>query len=171
MTHVSFSEIPWGDFGVTKTLNMMADMVNAAVDSPQVVYAARRLAVMGGVRNDLGQAYTIRAWLASVWRFVSDPLDRELLITPDELLNSLARDGYIAGDCDEAAVLGAALAKAIGFRVVIYALAFPDDNEQGDRYQHVYASILTDAGPEVSLDVTRPRGPVPPVMRTMFVEV
>jgi transglutaminase-like putative cysteine protease len=170
MTHVSFSTIPWGDHGVEQTLNLMADMVSAAVDVPVVVYTARRLAVMGGVRNEVGQANTIRAWLASVWRFVDDPRDRELLVTPDELLQSFERDGVIAGDCDEAAVLGAALAKAVGFQVCLYALAFPDDNPQGDKFQHVYAAILTDDGLEVSLDVTRPRGPVPTVTRIMQVE-
>lgn len=171
MTRVSFSSIGWGDSGVTQTLDIMGSLIDGGLDSPDVVDFARALAVSAGVRNHYNQAVAIRTWLTRVWRFVDDPLDRELLQSPDKLLSDYARLGYIPGDCDEAAILGGALGKAVGLTVTLTTLAFPSDDAQGDRYQHVFASLLTDDGREVSLDVTRPRGPVPMVTRSYTVEV
>ena len=142
------------------------------VDCPDVVFFARDLAVRAGVRNPYRQAVAIRNWLSRVWRFVDDPPDRELLMTPDVALERFNQTGVIAGDCDEAAMLGAALGKSIGLNAVFVVLSFPAlEDPTVDIFQHVFAVLLTPFGDSVSLDVTRPRGPVPQPIRAASVDV
>lgn len=171
MTPVHTSSIGWGDHGTKQTLALMAALINEGTASPSIVTMARNLAVAGGVRNQYAQATAIRQWLARVWKFVDDPSNRELLIAPDALMDAYGQCGYIAGDCDEAAVLGGALGKSIGLDVTLTVLAFPSDEPGKDPFQHVYASLLTNDAREITLDVTRPRGPVPPVTRTYTIDV
>lgn len=167
MTHTSRIAISGGDAGVMQTLTIMANLIDEGVDSPTVVQFARHLAVRAGVRRPYMQALAIQSWLSRVWRFVDDPADRDLLTSPDWLLAQYQQHGIIAGDCDEAAVLGAALGKSIGLAVQLVVIGFPPD----DHFSHVYAVLLTDDGQGVSLDVTRPRGPVPAPTRVSSVDV
>jgi transglutaminase-like putative cysteine protease len=169
-TKILTSALPWGDYGVTYTLNQMAELVNDGLNDPELMTFARVMAVKAGIRNSLAQAYAIRAWLDRVWRFVDDPNDREYLVDPVSLLDDYYDLGFIPGDCDEAAVLGAALGKAVGFSATFTVLGFQTP-EGDDRYAHVFATLLTPDGGEVSLDVTRPHGPVPTPTRSMTVDV
>lgn len=172
MTHMSRATIAWGDAGVEQTLAMMAGLIDEAIDTPDVVYFARRLAVQAGVRRPYFQALAIRTWLARAWRFVDDPRDRDLLVSADELLRQYRDYGFIAGDCDEAAILGAALGRAVGFRAQLVVYGFPsDDPTEPDRYSHVFAVLLTDDGRPISLDVTRPAGPVLAPTRSLITDV
>jgi transglutaminase-like putative cysteine protease len=147
----------------------MAGLVDAGLACPILVDTARFLAVSGGVRQSLAQAHAIRTWLARVWRYVDDPQGHELLVSPEKLLRDYQRLGYIAGDCDEAAILGAALGRAVGFAARFTVLAFEGSDD--GQYEHVYASLLTSDGTEVTLDVTKPAGPVPAVSRSLSVDV
>lgn len=169
--NVSVSQIGWGNVGVQQTLEMMATLIDSGSDSPAVVNLARTLAVRGGVRNQGGQGLAIVDWLKRAWRFVSDPMNRELLLSPAVLLANYQQYGYVAGDCDEAAILGGALGQAVGFQVTLTVLAFPSGDGSPDLFQHVYASLLTDDGTEISLDITRPRGPLPTVTRRLTIAV
>lgn len=155
-----------------ETLNAMTTLVDEGVDAPAVVMIARQLAVMAGVRRPYFQALAIQAWMKRVWRYVDDPNDRDLLIAPDVLLQQFDAVGFIAGDCDEAAIVGAALGRAIGLSAQFVVLGFAsDDPTQPDRFAHVFAVLLTDDGQHISLDVTRPAGPVPPPTRILTVDV
>lgn len=167
MTRVSFNSVGYGDLGVEQSVALMVTMVDAAIDSPDVVYFARQLAVRAGVRRQYMQAVAIKNFLERVWRFVDDPTDRDLFVTPDEALRRYQETGYIAGDCDEAATLGAALGRAVGMNAQFVVYFFDHIDPSG---QHVFAVLLTDDGRSVSLDATRPRGPVPAPTRTMVID-
>lgn len=169
MAHMSRESVAWGDAGIEQTLAIMSQLVSDGVDTPSVVGFARRLAVQAGVRRSALQAMTIQAFLQRVWRFVNDPADRELLVAPDVLLANYHVAGYIAGDCDEAAVLGATLGKAIGLAPTWTVYAFEDGPPETWTY-HVFAALLTDDGRTVSLDVTRPAGPVPAPSRILTMD-
>jgi transglutaminase-like putative cysteine protease len=162
----------WGDVGTEHDLAHMASLIDASLDDERVIGFARAFAVTAGVRNQRAQAYAIRDWLQRVWRFVEDPARRELLRDPAHMLLEYAHDSMIRGDCDEAAILGAALGNAVGIPAQLVALAFADPDMPGrDRFQHVYAVLLTPDGEAVSLDVTKPPGPVPVATRTMTIDV
>lgn len=171
MTHSSSVQIGWGDAGVYDTLSLMRGLVVEGLQSFAVVEFARVLAVRAGVRRQYVQALAIQSFLRRTWRFVEDDRQTEMLADPQTLLAMFQRHGVIAGDCDEVAILGAALGRAIGLRAEFIVLAFPsDDPNEADRFAHVYAVLLTDDDRRVNLDVTRPRGPVPAPTRTIIVE-
>jgi transglutaminase-like putative cysteine protease len=172
MGPVQLSYIAPGDLGVEQSLGMMANDVDQACDSQRVVYFARRLAVNAGVRQQYQQALAIKNWLARVFRFVDDPIDRDLFVTPDRALQEYEATGQVTGDCDEAATLGAALGRAVGMRAQFVVLGFPsDDPDEDGRFAHVFAVLLTDDNRSVSLDVTRPAGPVPAPSRVLTLDV
>lgn len=169
---VSRRFIRYGDAGAVDTLGIMGELVNDSLQNPIVVGAARELVTRSApARDGYRQAIQIREWLARVWRFVDDPTREELLRDPDAMLREYFETGKIAGDCDEAAVLGAALGKAVGLGACFTVLAFdPIDGGTGG-FSHVFASLLTGDGRSVSLDVTKPGGSVPAPIRDLSVEV
>jgi len=170
MIRTSHATIGWGDHGTADTLALMQRLVDRAMDSPAVVASARQLVTRADAgRDGMKQARAIRSWLSSVWRFVEDPSDRELLRDPDAMLTEYDQLGVIMGDCDEAAVLGAALGRAIGLEDSFTVLSFLDPAGGPDLFGHVYASLLTSTGQSLDLDITRPAGPVPEPIRVRTV--
>jgi transglutaminase-like putative cysteine protease len=172
-TNVARKFMAWGDTGTAEDLSYMAALIDRGLDVPMVVSAARRIAVDAGILRPAAQARAIRAWLARVWRFVDDPARRELLRDAEHMLREYDELGVIMGDCDEAAVLGATLGNAVGIQAQLTALAFPDSARPGrDRWEHVFAVLLTPDDGAVNLDVTpRPAGPTPQPTRTMTLDL
>lgn len=159
MTSVTRSVIGFGDFGSVQTLQRMRELVNASLSVPMVVEAANGIAATVPPRDYLAIARAIRAWLARNFHFVRDPIGVELVRDPQYQLMQFYNNGYITGDCDDAAVLGAALGKANGIGARFVAVGF----QPGGPLLHVY-TVLTgrrDGGmgslaSGVDLDVTRP---------------
>jgi transglutaminase-like putative cysteine protease len=168
-TVATFGALGRGDAGTMDDLNHMARLVGQSIKSPMVIYQARQIARLAGERNYRAQAIGIRDFLRSVWRFVDDPRYDELLRDGEHMLRELNETGFITGDCDESAVLGAALGEAIGIEAELVALAFDPDQGGNGEYSHVYAQLLTPEGECISLDVTRPAGLVPYPSRTLVV--
>ena len=172
MSRITTHSIAWGDRGVYQTLDLMASLVDRSLDDPDVINFARSLAVSAGTRRQYQQALAVNAFLSRVWRFVDDPYDRDTLRDPLTLLREYTATGRVAGDCDEAAILGAALGRAIGLGAEFVVLGFASDDEPGPgRFQHVFAVLLTDDDRQISLDVTRPAGPLPVPSRVVAMDV
>lgn len=111
---------------------------------------AVRLALAGSPAPN-AVAARIRAWLARYVRFVPDPVRDELIHDPVVMLETLARDGVAAGDCDDVATLGATLAESVGLPARFRVLGF---DAPGAPFSHVYAEVL--AGSRwMELDTTR----------------
>lgn len=160
--------IGFGDYGTGQTVGKMRQLVNSSLTDAVVVQTARNLAASTFARDIEGQILAVREFLKEHFQFVRDPRGVELLVPPRSMLDTIKRRGVVTGDCDEAAILGAALGKAMGLRACFVLLGFA--GPQGP-LTHVYAS-LRGAGRWVSLDVTKPaRGPFPPVTRHATVEV
>lgn len=145
----------------------MAATIQDATADPYVVTFARALVkspAAYAISTQANAARVIRNFVWSVWRFVDDPVNRELLRTPYNMLMEYDACGYVMGDCDEAAMLGAALGASVGIQPTLTVMEFADNSGQ---YSHIYASLLPTDGAPVSLDITRPpRGtPVPAVVR------
>ncbi len=100
-----------------------------------------------------GGPASIRAWIVSRFKFVRDPRDVELLKSPAYMLGEWDRTGRITGDCDDAAILGASVALASGYRVRWVLLGF----EKGRPFKHVFAEASpTGRDPWTDFDVTKP---------------
>jgi len=162
-----------GDAGIMDTLSAMASLIQQGVNDPVVMNTARQLATGSGPALDqFTTAQRIKAWMMQHWRYVDDPMTTEHLEDARYLLERYQALSYIPGDCDEAAILGATLGLAVGLAPYLTVLAFGGTGSaQTDPYSHVFAILLTDRGQRVSLDVTKPSGPVAPVSRALTVSV
>lgn len=128
----------------------MARLANEAVLNVRP-FALSRVAGCDRLAWDC-QVTALRGWLAGVWRFVRDPAGVELVHRPERQLDEYRRHGYISGDCDDAAVLAAAMGKAIGFPAQFVVLGFYGSRSP---FSHVYTELLVRPGRWVEFDVTR----------------
>lgn len=143
---------PGGDLGTIRTLGIMKRYARRALPDPLLQGAARR--ILGGAAAPAAMAAAVRSWLARVFQFQPDPPGVELVKTPRRQLLELERTGRVTGDCDDAAVLGAALGRAVGLPARFVAVGF----ERGMPFRHVWTELETPDG-WVELDVTRPDQP------------
>jgi transglutaminase-like putative cysteine protease len=164
MTTFSLQSILGGDFGAMQTLAKMRSLANAALRDPIVIEMARRIVEDAGVlgRNEAGKFEAIRQWMTERVQFLPDPVGVELLSTPRYMIDAIRRSEFVSGDCDDAAILGAALGKAVGLPAKFRALAFGAPTWP---FSHVYTLLLV-RGQWANLDTTRSsRFPPPPAAR------
>lgn len=160
MPTVRSINIASGDLGTDQTVHEMANLIRAGALTPQVRNVASRL--VAGMSDPVRQMLALRQWLSSHFQFVRDPASGELLHDTTYLLNQVANEGAAIGDCDDAAILGGALACAVGFRVALITVAVDDgsadDQAAGLPYSHVWASVAAPDGPAqwMEFDITRP---------------
>jgi transglutaminase-like putative cysteine protease len=149
MTYPDVQRLLPGDAGAYQTLRQMS------------VYAQQAAAAFPGPTlwpnlEPTMRARAIRGWLERHTRYREDPPGIEHSRHPLEMLASLSQgENPVAGDCDDIASLGAAVALACGLRARwrMVRLGGP-----GSDYGHVFAEVAAShRGPWVDLDVTRPQ--------------
>ena len=105
----------------------------------------------------------------AVFHFTRDPHGVELLHTPAWMLREIAQRGKTYVDCDDAALLLAALGEAVGIPARFVAVAFFD---RAAPYSHVWVELFDGRGWRI-LDPTRGSQPldVTLVTRIMTLDV
>lgn len=151
---------PPGDLGTYRTLGVMGRYANRALEDPLLVELAQRIIRDVGTQDEPGKIRALRGWLDRATRFLDDPLGVELIRTPRRLILTAYQLGYFEGDCDDVAVLAAALGKAVGLPARYVVVGF----EPGGPFRHVYAE-LWDGQEWRELDVTRPAQQLPTIQR------
>lgn len=161
-TIIERQQIGWGDNGSAATLRKMRSIVNVSIATPIVVEQAHSIIRGLRARDQYNISLAIRFWLAQNFRFVSDPIGVELVRTPEYMLNQFHTSGYVSGDCDDAAVLGAALAKSVGVQSIFVAIGF----QAFGPLSHVFTILKPlNFNKRISLDVTKPAGVTAQVRR------
>lgn len=150
--HIS---IPKGDAGVRATVRHMRRIARKARYSPAIRFKA--LEIIRGVsgRDALSQISNIREWLDEHISFVRDPVGGELIVEPDEALELLDRGHFpLRLDCDDVAVLAAALAESIGLRARFVVVGF---HSRRAPFRHVWTELAAPsrASRWYDMDVTR----------------
>ncbi len=166
---ITVHQIPAGDAGAFATLDRMRSLVNASLVDPVVIETARAIVAAIAPRRYADQVAALRSWIADHFLFVKDPYGVELLSTPRLMLDTIAARFFVRGDCDDAAILAAALGKAIGLRARFVALGFV-----GPRAPliHVFAQLNIPGGDVWrEMDTSRPGGPAPESTRAVMREV
>lgn len=149
-------QVGTGDTGTRDTLKAMGERVALHCADPIVVETAHRIIQGIPPRAELEQALRIRDWMRAHYKFVKDPRGVELLRDPDYQLRQFRANGVVQGDCDDAAILSAALWRAIGGRGEFVAVAL---NDATAPFQHVFSILTVRRGEHrVNMDVTKPRG-------------
>ena len=127
-----------------EALTILVGLVQKSVDNPLVVSAARKIvqscrakddqcelvAIYEAVKNGTSAVRGLKHGL----RYVSDPIQTDWFQGADRILKQ-CEAGICAGDCDEAAVLTAALAAAIGFPVGLRIWGHAGRSD----YEHIYS--------------------------------
>jgi transglutaminase-like putative cysteine protease len=167
-----------GDTGNRDTAANMAAMARSRRSDPAVSAAWVDIAGQVVPPTTYDEGMMLRSWLAQHFQFQRDPTgtgvfggteELELLQDPLLMLQQITQSYVARGDCDDAAILGAALALGapVPFSGVRFALVGLDANQP---YEHVYAEILTSRG-WLDLDVTRRAGYVPVIRKREVVYV
>lgn len=141
--------IPWGHLGIEFTVWHMRALVRSSLH--RTLLTQRAASIVAGSVGELEAANRIREYLEERVAFVPDPLGVELLKSPVYMLREIDADGRATGDCDDVAILGAALGLAVGLPARFVLLAFTP----GAPYEHVYTELQTEGG-WLELDTTRP---------------
>lgn len=136
-----------------KTLQQMRANIRADRTSPRVWELARSIIVQTDERDQAAQARRIRRWAKNHFRYVADPTATELLARPLYLLNKIGAQGFVQGDCDDAATLTATLLGGVGIAATLEAVAF----ERPDApFSHVFTIAHPRNGPPLEMDVSHP---------------
>lgn len=173
---VQSRNIPAGDAGASITLRKMQVLVNQSLTDPVVINTAKSIVRFLPERDYPMFVDAIREFLSQRVLFCKDPRGVELLHTPRYMLDTIASRFYLQADCDDAAILAAALGKALGLRARFVALGFSVSGIFG-RFQrvplsHVYTEIGLPSGEWIPIDTTRaPYAVPPPASRVKRVEV
>lgn len=158
--------IPGGAASAPATLEAMRRMVYATLAQAPVWEVTT--AALAGVGPDPGaRAAAVNTWLRAHFHYLPDPLDMELLTDPTVHALGVQGHGVTFGDCDDAAVFGAAMGKAAGLPAKLVAVAYRPHAP----LSHVYTTLRTPRGWAI-LDVTiPPQGPTPMPRRRLEVKV
>ena len=140
---VSTYTIPQGDRGAYETLRIMKRIVLESMRDVSVLDAAKTIIRGVGGKDRRAQSQAIGAWVRSSLRFVRDPYGIETVHTPLFMLERIRTQGLFEADCDDYAVLSAALAKAVGLRTKFVILGFMSKRAQ---WAHVYTIAETPYG-------------------------
>lgn len=127
-----------GDSGVLTTIQAMTHLTQTIQSNPLLVRALSDIKQLAGTGQygTTRDVFAIAAfyWLRSKITFCSDPQRIELLRDPLILLNDIYTRGSACVDCDEMAILGVAILRAVGFQTVFITIS----QRQDLRFQHVY---------------------------------
>jgi hypothetical protein len=118
-----------GDAGVEQTINEMRGLVDEALRDSSIIRLATDIVRSVAAFDDLGEAHAAYNWVRSNIRFTKDPVNKEKLYPPAELLK------IRAGDCDDISMLMATLLMAIGYPARFVTVAASQNPEQ---FSHVY---------------------------------
>jgi|SRR5579872_699542 len=139
-----------GDGGTAQTIRVMRRLVDQALTDPAFIRFAVDLVRNVPAYDDNGEISSLYGWVLANIRYTKDPVSKEKLYPPQELLN------IRAGDCDDIAMLLGALALALGYPARLITMGadpdFPND------FSHVYveAECPPGSGEWVPLDAARP---------------
>jgi hypothetical protein len=146
--------LPGSDFGVYLTLSTMRGMVYREFMNPLVRLTAAD--IVSGLNGQDGaeQARAIRDYLEIHTEFLRDPDGVEMLHGPVWQVQQIRARGVVQVDCDDVAMLGAALGKAVGLRARFVVVGFDSPKAP---YRHVWAELSPRSRPQwIDMDVTRP---------------
>lgn len=138
-----------GDAGVAQTIAQMRQLVDEALRDPSIIRLATDIVRSVPAFDDYAETNALYEWVRRNIRFTKDPVNKEKLYPPAELLK------IRAGDCDDISMLLATLVMAVGYPARLMTVAAsPSSPEQ---FSHVYmeAEIPAGSGQWIPMDPAR----------------
>jgi len=148
--------LPSGPAGTVATLKIMKRLAREAVRSPNQLTRNKALEVFQAAglrpRDWFGQIRALQVWVQNRIRYVQDPVDVELVQTPEVTLK------LGTGDCDDQATLLAAMLESTGHLAKFVAIGV-----KGGPFSHVLVETKTGRGwAAVETILKKPFGWYPP---------
>lgn len=141
-----------GDGGTYATLARMKSLAKSGAATPSVRATAASI-VREANADGILHARLIRSWLEDHIIFLRDLSTAEALYHPADLIREIAQKGQAQCDCEDVAMLAAALGMSVGLRARFVVLAF----RKGGPYQHVFTELSDSTGRVwIDDDITRP---------------
>ena len=124
---------------------------------PDVRLTAVRIA--SGLRDGTEQAVAIRGWLEDHVSLMRDPDGVEMLHGPKWQVRTALTQGIVNVDCDDVAMLAAALGKAVGLRARFVVVGFGSPKAP---FRHVWTELASPGSNVwIECDITRPSQGLP----------
>lgn len=137
----------------------MRGMVYREFMNPVVRLTASEIVAGIDGKDGLEQASAIRDFLNNHVEFLRDPQGVEMLHGPVWQLQQIRSNGVVRVDCDDVAMLSAALGKAVGLRARFVVVGFDSPKSP---YRHVWTELSPPNLPAwVDMDITRPSQGMP----------
>jgi len=125
-------EIPSGEAGTKKTLEVMRTAVRQGMKDPAILPIARLIVSDAPEKDQWAEAVRLFYYMKHGIRYVKDPYDLEGVLFPRTTLS------IGSGDCDDQTVAFCALAMSIGMPARFCAVKLAGK----DQYSHVYPELL-----------------------------
>ena len=127
-----------GEQGTAQTIALMRKLVDEALNDAQFVRQAIEIVRGVAAFDDLGELHALYRWVKGHIRYTKDPVTKEKLYPPQELLK------IRAGDCDDISMLLGALAIAIGYPARLITVSA--NAQSPEEFSHVYVEAEAPAG-------------------------
>lgn len=151
--------LPLGDLGTYLTLATMRGMVQREFMLPVIRLTATEIVGGLGGQDGVEQAHAIREWVETHTEFLRDPDGVEMLHGPAWQVSRILTHQRAYLDCDDVAMLAAALGKAVGLRARFVTVGFVTPKSP---FRHVWTELSPrGADAWVDVDVTRPAQGLP----------
>jgi Transglutaminase-like superfamily len=137
-----------GEQGTAQTIALMRKLVDEALNDAQFVRQAIEIVRGVAAFDDLGELHALYRWVKGHIRYTKDPVTKEKLYPPQELLK------IRAGDCDDISMLLGALAIAIGYPARLITVSA--NAQSPEEFSHVYVEAeAPGSGNWVPMDAAR----------------
>ncbi len=130
--------LPPGEAGIWTTLRAIRDATRQQAADPGVREAAHAIVAGCGPNDSECRGERIIQWVRERLAYVPDPVEVEALSLATSHLRRISESGTSAGDCDDATVLIATLARAVGIPVRITVASFRDSKQ----FHHVWPDLV-----------------------------
>lgn len=127
-----------GDAGTAQTIKLMRQLVDRDLSSSSFVRFAKDLLQNVPAHDEWSEVEAIYSWVFHNIRFTKDPLTKESLYPPSELLK------IRSGDCDDISMLLGALYLAVGYPARLVTVAA--NAQAADEFSHVYVEVEVPPG-------------------------
>lgn len=138
-----------GEAGTDQTVKLMRQLVDAALADASFVRKAVDIVRSVPAYDEFGELEALYEWAKSNIRFTKDPLTKEKLYPPQELLK------IRAGDCDDISMLLGSFALALGYPARLITISANPDAPQEFSHVYVQAEAPVGSGQWVSMDAAR----------------
>jgi hypothetical protein len=138
-----------GDQGTQQTVELMRRLVDEALADQDFVNLAVRIVKTVPAYQDMGEVQALYRWVKQNIRFTKDPVTKEKLYPPQQLLK------IKAGDCDDISMLLGAFLLALGYPARLITISA--NPSQPNEFSHVYAEgeVPPGSGQWIPMDAAR----------------